>query len=308
MAVYTQIDRATLDSFLENYELPELTQFSGIKKGVVNTNYLLETVDGSFILTIFEEKSLKEDLPFFQNLMRYIAEKNIPCPNPIESKNNKIHEIDGKPVQIVNFLNGHEWIALTPANYHTLGKTLGELHRVTTAFSETRINSMGLSNWQSLAYKFGDDLPDLIIDEIIFLTNNWPRLLPKGIIHADLFSDNLLWDNNKITGILDFYFSCYDTLAYDLAITLNAWCFDKNQKFNIFTAMEIIRGYETIRSLTIEEKNNFSILLRGAALRFYLTRLYDQRNKRDGALVDYKDPNEYLQILKFHQENPNEIY
>lgn len=307
MAVYTQIDRTILDKFLENYELPKLIQFSGIKKGIENTNYLLKTVNDSFILTIFEQKISKNDLLFFQNVMNHVAKKNIPCPKPIKPKSKKILKLKGKLTQIVNFLPGKEWVILTPVDYYALGKILGQLHRSLMDFSETRINTIGLSNWQSIIYKF-DNLPKLIINEIDFLTNNWPQKLPKGIIHADLFPDNLLWSKNKITGILDFYFSCYDTLAYDLAITINAWCFDNKQKFNIFTAMEIINGYERTRHLTKKEKENFSILLRGAALRFYLTRLYDQKNKKENDVAMIKNPNDYLRILKFHQKNSNKIY
>jgi len=297
--------------FLTKYNLGKLLNHKEIKEGIENTNYFIETDKGKFILTIYEKRVEEKDLPFFIGLMRNLFDANFPSPEPIINKNgNYITEIVNKKAAVVSFLNGSIKKNLTPDNCNKVGIQTAKLHLVTKNMTAKRENKLSVKSWRKIYHKVQKDCsrihPNLSIiieknlDEI---EKNWPKNLPSGIIHADLFPDNIFFKSNELTGIIDFYFSCYDFFALEIAICLNALCFEgekENLSFNVTKAKKFIDGYSSIRQLTENEKNSLKILCQGAAMRFLLTRVFDYLNLTEGALVNIKDPIEYLKRLEFH--------
>lgn len=316
MAVYTEITDEQLAGFLVHFDLPPLRRYSGIAEGIENTNFLLETEDGRFVLTLFEQRTPGEDLPFFRDLMTHLADGGLPCPRPVSgagpSPRDAPIELAGKPALIVSFLPGAQNTGPTEEQARTVGEMLARLHQTAEDFGRSRGNSMGPAAWREIADKIAADARDVAPDllamfaaELDFLERHWPRALPAelplGIIHGDFFPDNLLWEGGEISGVIDFYFACREALAYDLALTLNAWCFAPSGEFNEARAGAIVAGYEAVRSLTLEEKAAMPLFLRGAALRILLSRTHDQLFGAQDALVTPKDPAEYLRILNYHR-------
>jgi homoserine kinase type II len=311
MAVYTKIDRKDLLTLSINYKLGKIIRSVGIKKGIENTNYLLKTNKSKFILTIFERRVKKKDLPFFMSLMEKLNQKKIICPKPIKCKNSKhLSKIKNKPASIVTFLSGSDKTNLNNQNCFDVGKNIAKFHKVTSMIKLFRENSMSIKKLGGLlksikfkSNKISSKLEPTLNKCLKDIKRKWPKKLPSGIIHGDLFIDNIFFDKNKFSGFIDFYFSSNDYLMYEIAICINALCFDKKRnsfKINHKKVKNLIDGYETIRPFTKHEKNALNILCRGAALRYLLTRIYDYLNTPKTALIKIKDPNEYFQKLIFH--------
>ena len=308
MAVHTKLSKRDILDILSIYKVGNLINFSGIRDGIENTNYKIKTTKNDYVLTIFEERVNKKYLPFFLNLMLNCDKKEISCPKPIlDSKYNLINSFNQKKIAIFSFLSGKSKKSWSEINCFDVGKILGQFHSANKNLKKKITNEFSLDFWKKIFKKMSKSKLDSLIPgihelletELEFLHLNWPKNLPKGIIHADLFPDNVFFDKKKISGILDFYFSCYDFLIYDLAITINAWCFNKG-KFNQSFFNKIIKGYQSERKLTEIEKTQFNIIIRGASLRFLLTRLYDSINTKKNSIVTLKDPIEYYSILIFH--------
>lgn len=309
MAVYTHVDDKTLAAFLANYDVGHATSFKGIAEGVENSNYFLETEKARFVLTLYEKRARPDDLPFFLDLMEYLAQAGVPSPLPVRDKNGKaLQQLSGKPACMISFLSGVS--VEDPDNNHcaAVGSMLADMHNAAASFPLTRQNDLTISGWRALADKtlsgadaVQEGLAREISDEMDFLEKNWPVGLPTGIIHADLFPDNILFTDHRITGVIDFYFGCTDMLAFDLAVCINAWCFDQKLLFVPERAKRLTEMYDVGRTMTGGEVNALPVLCRGAAMRFLLTRLYDWLNPVEGAVVRPKDPLEYLTCLKFHQ-------
>ena len=316
MAVYTKLNDNKIKKILSYYNLGKLDQFKGIEEGIENTNYFLTVEKKKFILTIYEKRVKSEDLPFFSNLMSSLNKSNFKCPAPIINKENKtITDFEGKKLMIVSFLDGKAKQNLSPQNCGSIGTEVAKMHEITKNFKFQRENNLSVNSWRSLfdsvkdkCSKIHKDLPKLIEENLSDVEKNWPKNLPRGIIHADLFHDNIFFNKDKLSGIIDFYFSCEDFFAFEIAICFNALCFDgvkENLSFNVTKAKNFIDGYTSIRQLTPEEKNNIKVLSQGAALRFLLTRVFDALNTVEGAIVKIKDPVEYLKRLEFHKNSKN---
>ena len=310
MAVYSPIIESELLSLLEQYNIGSLVKFEGILEGIENTNYEITTSQNKYILTIFEKRVESKDIPFFINLKKHLASKKFLCPKPVSDIQGKnINTLKNKSCVFVSFLNGKKVTNVKDTHCQQVGEVLASLHLQTKDFNGKRLNSMSCIQWQNIFLKcknhanqdFIHMLP-VIEEELSYLKNHWPNDLPNGIIHADVFQDNVFFQKNIFSGLIDFYFSCNDFLAYDIALTINAWCFNNQNIFNKNRYQALIKGYESRRKLTTEEQKYFSILLRGASIRILITRLHDQLFRADDALVNPKDPNEYLAILKFHQK------
>ncbi|HUJ37810.1 MAG TPA: homoserine kinase [Hyphomicrobium sp.] len=309
MAVYTEVSDEELAAFIASYELGELLSFKGIAEGVENTNYIVHTSRGPFILTLYERRTAREDLPFFLGLMEHLAARGVSCPTPVrDNEGRNLKELAGRPAALVTFLEGF-WVR-RPATVHcaAVGRALAELHMGAQGFALKRANALGLAGWRPLYERFADradeiapDLGPLIGSELRSLEAHWPKGLPTGVIHADLFPDNVFFLGDRLSGLIDFYFACNDALAYDIAVCLNAWCFEKDLSFNITKGRALLRGYEELRPLTPAEREAMPQLARGAALRFLLTRAYDWLNTPRDALVSPKNPLEYVRRLRFHQ-------
>ncbi|MBT5765727.1 MAG: homoserine kinase [Kordiimonadaceae bacterium] len=310
MAVYTHVSADEISEFIAEYDVGEVISFKGIAEGVENSNYLLSTTKNKFILTLFEKRVNENDLPFFMSLMKHLSDKGINCAEPIKDKNgNVLKELCGRPTALISFLNGLSITKPSRQNCRELGEAMAEMHIAVQDFEMSRDNNLSVDGWGSLAQKChsrADEchmgLSNIIKQEIEFLQNNWPSDLPKGIIHADLFTDNVFFLDGKLSGLIDYYFACTDIFAYDIAICINAWCFEKDGSFNATNAAALVKGYQKKRPLTVAEINALPLLCRGSALRFILTRLYDWLNQVEGALVKVKDPLEYLSKLQFHQK------
>ncbi|MRG56097.1 homoserine kinase [Phyllobacterium sp. SYP-B3895] len=310
MAVYTDINEIDLARFLKDYEIGELLSYKGIAEGVENSNYLLHTSAGSFILTLYEKRVNSNDLPFFLGLMRHLAGKGISCPLPVNQKSgSSIGELAGRPAAIVTFLEGMWMRRPTVQHCFALGEALARMHIAGEDFPMRRKNALSVEGWRPLweNSRAGADgvEPGLASEteaDLAFFEANWPSHLPHGVIHADLFPDNVFFLGNKLSGLIDFYFACTDLLAYDVAVCLNAWCFEKDNAFNLTKGTALLRGYNSIRPLSADEAANLPILARGSALRFMLTRLYDWLNTPEGSLVVKKDPMEYLRRMRFHRQ------
>ncbi|MGZ5822487.1 MAG: homoserine kinase [Hyphomicrobium sp.] len=309
MAVYTEVSDEELSTFIASYGLGELLSFKGIAEGVENTNYIVHTTHGPFILTLYERRTAREDLPFFLGLMEHLAARGVSCPTPVRDlKGRNLNELAGRPAALVTFLEGF-WVR-RPMTAHcaAVGRALAALHMGGEGFALQRANALGPSGWRPLYDRFADradeiapDLGALIAGELAHLKGHWPKGLPAGVIHADLFPDNVFFLGDRLSGLIDFYFACNDALAYDVAVCLNAWCFEKDLSFNITKGRALLRGYEELRPLTPAERDAMPQLARGAALRFLLTRAYDWLNTPPDALVSRKNPLEYVRRLRFHQ-------
>ncbi len=311
MAVYTKVSKDEINDFFKNYKLGKVIKFFGIKEGIENTNYLIQTKKSKFILTIYEKRVNTKDLPFFLELMTNLYNSKFKCPKPIVNKNgNYISEISGKKTAVVSFLEGSAKKNLNPDNCYYIGVETAKLHKITKNLSLRRQNSLSLNSWSELFSRVENDcskihknLPEIIKKSLREIKKNWPTKLPSGIIHADLFPDNIFFKNEKITGIIDFYFSCYDFYCFEIAICLNALCFDgvkENLSFNVTKAKKFIKGYTSVRKLNDDEKKHLKVLAQGASMRFLLTRVFDYLNLSKGALLTVKDPIEYLKRLEFH--------
>ena len=318
MAVYTKLKHQEVRQFLEQYNINNFKDYKGITEGVENTNYLIKTSEQDYILTIYEKRVDENDLPFFIKLLSYLSENKFPCPKPIANKNNeKINRIKNKNAALVTFLNGQSKNKITSEECFEIGKITAQLHEITKKFDINRKNNLSIENWESIfekTIKQKIDLDESIIKKtknyLNFLKDKWPKNLPQGIIHADLFPDNIFFTNNKVSGIIDFYFACNDFFAYEIAICINSLCFDNNSTFNMTKAKNLIDGYTSIRTLSEDEKKYLPILSMGAAMRFFLTRLYDFYHTDNKADVKIKDPFEYLKKIEFHStiENFNEYF
>ncbi len=314
MAVYTHVSSEDLSLFLKDYEIGELKEFEGISEGVENTNYKLKTEKNSFILTIYEDRVEKKDIPFFLEYMFYLSSNGIKCPLPLRNNNNLFAEILGKPASVLTFLDGKSTLSVTEEQAYQLGLILGQIHNISINLEIKRENPLGLDsfpklikNSKSTAETFSKDLNINMLEEYNRIKSNWPEGLPKGIIHADLFPDNILFHEGQISGVIDFSFSCNDFLSYDLSICINAWCF-KDGEFDISLSRNLLKGYQKERKLSHAEIEKLPILCSGSALRFLLTRLVDWRVNDKNAMVTPKNPNEFIKILDFHKDinNPEE--
>ena len=309
MAVYTAIDEASLDAFLAAYDIGAAVQLRGIAQGVENSNYLLVTERGRFILTLYERRVEPADLPFFLGLMDHLAARGVPCPTPVHGRDGEaLRSLCGRPAAVVSFLEGTSPHRVRAPQCAALGAALAHLHLAGASFEVARANALSVSGWRPLfeACRAGADrvMPGLeaeIDRELRQIEEQWPDDLPRGVIHADLFPDNVFFQGDRLTGIIDFYFACVDIIAYDLAICLNAWCFEPDGAFNITKARQMLAAYRARRAFTPRELAALPLLARGAALRFLLTRLFDWQNRVEGALVKPKDPLEYLDKLRFHR-------
>ena len=316
MAVYTKINDKDILILSKNYGIDKIIKFKGIKKGIENTNYLLETNEKKLILTIFEKRVQKKDLPFFMSLMEKLDEKKIICPKPLKNDKDKhLCKIKKKTACIVTFLEGIDKTNLNYKNCFDVGKNIAKFHKITTKMKLFRQNSMSVNKLdillKSIKFKPNEISPELkptLNACLKDIKNKWPKKLPAGIIHGDLFIDNIFFNKNKFSGFIDFYFSCNDYLMYEIAICINSLCFDKrNNSFvmNNKKIKKLINGYESIRPFSKKEKDALNILCRGAALRYLLTRIYDYFNTPKTALIQIKDPNEYLQKLIIHNQLNN---
>jgi homoserine kinase type II len=310
MAVYTDVTAEELADFLAGYELGELLSYKGIAEGVENSNFLVHTSAGTFILTLYEKRVAAKDLPFFLGLMQHLASRGITCPQPIKNKKGEaLGKVAGRPAAIISFLDGL-WIR-RPSAVHcaALGEALAKLHLAGLDFQGKRRNTLSVDGWRPLFDHCRDrvnevqrSLRDLIEKELAALERDWPRGLPQGVIHADLFPDNVFFLGDTLSGMIDFYFACNDALAYDVAICLNAWCFEADHSYNVTKGRALLQNYARVRALDDSERAALPRLARGAALRFLLTRLVDWFNVPPGALVRPKDPMEYFRKLRFHQK------
>jgi homoserine kinase type II len=310
MAVYTKINKDDISFINKQFGIEEIISFQGIKKGIENTNYLLKSKNKKFILTIFEKRVSNKEIPFFMKLMDKLNNSKINCPKPLKNNDGKyLIKLKNKTACIVSFLKGKDKNKLDLKNCFEVGKIIAQMHLVTKNIDLTRKNSMGIKNLDPLlkSIKFRSNkfsnLEKFLVNNLKEIKKNWPKKLPKGIIHGDLFIDNIFFNKNKLSGIIDFYFAANDYFMYEIAICINALCFDnKKSKFKINKQKikSLIKGYESIKKISLKEKKSLNILCRGAAMRYFLTRLYDYSNTPKTALIQIKDPNEYYQKLITH--------
>ncbi len=309
MAVYTEVNDEELARFLAAYDLGEVLSFKGIAEGVENTNYFLHAAGGSYILTLYEKRVREEDLPFFLGLMEHLAENGVTCPQPVRDRAGEaLGRVCGRPAVLVTFLDGISVRRPTARQCGSAGEALARLHLAGRGFPGRRDNALSLPAWRPLfeaaephADRVAAGLAQRTRAELAHLEGCWPEGLPQGVIHADLFTDNMFFRGEAVSGVIDFYFACTDALAYDLAICLNAWCFEPDGSFNLTKGRAMIAGYRRVRELAPSEVEALPVLCRGSALRFMLTRLVDWLNVPPGALVRPKDPLEYDRKLGFHR-------
>lgn len=309
MAVYTNVDDETLGSFIAAYDVGELRSAKGIAEGVENTNYLVRTTAGTFILTLYEQRVAAADLPFFLGLMRHLAARGLDVPQPVVRRDGELlGELCGRKAALVTFLDGMATRRPKPLHCAELGRGLAGLHLAAGDFALRRRNGLGVDAWAPL-FAQSQERADTVIkgstrlieDELATLRRTWPSELPEGVVHADLFPDNVFYIGDRLSGLIDFYFACNDFYSYDLAICLNAWCFDPDGAFNVTRAHALLTAYGAVRPLTEDERDALPLLCRGAALRFFLTRLHDWLRVPAGALVTPKDPRPYWDRLRFHR-------
>ena len=316
MAVYTRVNSKDINYIEKNYNIGKIKSFTGIKKGIENTNYLLKFENKKFILTLFEKRVQEKDLPFFMNLMEKLNKHKINCPEPQRNKKGGfLIKIKSKTASIVSFVEGKDKLKLNPKNCYEIGKNIAKLHIASKKIKLYRKNSLSLKDWPKLLNKIGNkskiispNLNGLMKNSLLEIKNKWPKNLPYGIIHADLFIDNIFFKKNKFHGYIDFYFACNDFLMYEIAICINALCFDKkNNKFvfNKKKSTNLIKGYSKIKKFSDRERKSLNILCRGAALRYLLTRTYDYLNTPKSAVIKIKNPREYIQKLKVHNKFNN---
>ncbi len=313
MAVYTDITEDDLRNFLTQYDVGSLTSYKGIAEGVENSNFLLHTTKDPLILTLYEKRVEKNDLPFFLGLMQHLAAKGLSCPLPLPRKDGELlGELSGRPAALISFLEGM-WLRKPEAKHcREVGKALAAMHLAGEGFEIKRPNALSVEGWKVLwdksearADEVEKGLKDEVRPEIDYLAAHWPKDLPAGVIHADLFQDNVFFLGDELSGLIDFYFACNDLLAYDVSICLNAWCFEKDGAYNVTKGKALLEGYQSVRPLSEAELEALPLLARGSALRFFLTRLYDWLTTPEGALVVKKDPLEYLRKLRFHRAIAN---
>jgi len=310
MAVYTKINKRDISYINTKFNNEKFISFKGIKQGIENTNYLLKSENKKFILTIFEKRVSKKEIPFFLKLMEGLNNSKINCPKPLKTINgNYLIKLKNKTACIVSFLNGKDKKKLNSKNCFEIGKIVAQMHLVTKKMKLFRKNSMGIKNLNSLlkSIKFkskkSNNLEKFLANNLKNIQKNWPKKLPQGIIHGDLFMDNIFFNKNKLSGIIDFYFAGNDYLMYEIAICINALCFDKKKSKFMINKQKIknlIKGYESIKKISLKEKKSLNILCKGAAIRYLLTRLYDYSNTPKTALIKIKNPNEYYQKLVTH--------
>ena len=309
MAVYTDITEGELGAFLKSYPVGELLSYKGIAEGSENSNFLLHTSAGSFILTLYEKRVERGDLPFFLGLMEHLAKKGISCPLPVHRNDGAvIGEIAGRPAALITFLEGMWMRRPTVTHCREVGKALAAMHVASMDFPLSRPNALAIDGWRKLwagardrAHEIEKDLVQEVDADFELLAREWPKALPAGVIHADLFPDNVFFLGDRLSGLIDFYFACNDFYAYDVATCLNAWCFEKDHAFNLTKGTALLAGYQSVRPLNTAEIGALPVLARGSALRFMLTRLYDWLTIPDGALVQKRDPLEYIRKLRFHR-------
>ena len=309
MAVYTDVAADELAEFLSQYDIGELLSYKGIAEGVENSNFLVHTSNGAYILTLYEKRVGIDDLPYFLSLMAHLAERGVSCPQPAKTRKGEVYAtLAGRPAAVINFLEGM-WPRRPNATHCSgVGQALAKMHLAGADFPLYRENPLSVAGWRplfNLAASRADSvqagLSDFIARELDQLEASWPADLPVGVIHADLFPDNVFFLGNRVSGLIDFPFSCNDILAYDIAICLNAWCFETDHSFNVTKARAFLNAYGRVRKLSEAEEAALPLLARGAAIRFLLTRLVDWLNVPPGALVKPKDPLEYARKLRFHQ-------
>lgn len=320
MAVYTQLSESDIRSLLSLYDIGRLESFKGIAEGVSNTNYLLltkrESQNTNYILTLFEDNFNSADLPFFMRLTEYLAENGIVCPCPVK---NKIGEVVGsiknRPAVLIEFLQGRGNPHITPEHLRLVGELVAKLHLATSGFKQKRENALSLAGLKNMFAGFSGRADEIqaglrkeLESEFSFLTQNLPKDLPAGIVHTDIFPDNVFFidgntDRPELSGIIDFYFSCYDFYVYDLMIVVNAWCFNSAHEFIPERAQALFKGYNSLRKITDAEKEAMHILGRRASMRFLMTRARDWLSDNEGALVNKKDPMEYVKKLHFWQKD-----
>ena len=312
MAVFTKLSKTEIENYLGLYDIGNLNQYSEIVEGIENTNYKIICNGTPYILTIFEKRVNEDDLPFFINLKLYLNQNNFKCPRPIQNRDGEIiNSIKNKKAVIISFIEGNKIDKPNINECNEIGKMLGNLHNLTINFNESRQNSLDIKEWKNLLSKCTkneDKQFDVILkeveNEIDFLESVWPKNIPSGVVHADLFKDNIFFKEKKITGVIDFYFSCFHFLLYDISIVINDWCFEKNgNTFNNKFFNAIIEGYNLSRNLEKEELQSFNLILRIAAVRILITRIHDYIFHQNDSIVIKKDPREYFNILKWHQNN-----
>lgn len=309
MAVYTEVSDEELTRFLARYDIGALMSYKGIAEGVENSNFVLTTQQGPYILTLYEKRVRREDLPFFLGLMDHLAARGIPCPTPVHDRSGEaLQELAGRPAAIVSFLSGYSIRRPRVEHCARVGRALADMHLAGADFGIRRENALSLAGWRHLVAATANradmaalGLGEEISRELAFLEGAWPGDLPAGVVHADLFPDNVFFQGEAMSGLIDFYFACNDLFAYDLAVCLNAWCFEEPNAINVTKARALLRGYNERRPMSEAEIRALPVLARGAALRFLLTRLYDWFNTSENALVKPKDPLEYRRKLRFHQ-------
>ena len=309
MAVYTDITDAELEAFLGEFDLGEALSCKGIAEGVENSNFLVETTQGRFILTIYERRVREAELPFFLGLMQWLARHGYPCAEPMAGRDGRLYRmLRGKPAALVGFLNGLSVRRPSVAHCREAGEGLAWLHLASDGFPIRRDNDLGQAAWAPLFAGLGSAADGLkpglaaVIDKDLgSLAAGWPRGLPAGVVHADFFPDNVFFQNGAFAAAIDFYFACDDFLAYDIAVALNAWCFEADGSFNVTCARAFIAGYERRRALEPAERAALPVLAWGAAMRFFLTRLNDWGSTPEGAMVRPKDPLEYERKLAVHR-------
>jgi len=317
MAVYTQVSAEALSALLELYEVGSLVSAKGIAEGVENSNYLVDTTDGRFILTLYEKRVDSADLPFFMALLDHLADKGLPVPRAIRDRSGRqIQEVASRPACLIEFLPGVSVSHPTAIQSRAAGAALGQMHAALADFHGERLNTLGPAGWHALAARCGDDLDQIspglgqrITDELAWLDRNWPTNLARSVIHADLFPDNVLMRGASVTGMIDFYFACSDVRAWDVAVTHSAWCFENDGTgFHADRAAGLIAGYDETFGLSPEERAAFPALARGSCLRFLLTRAWDWLNTPADAMVTRKDPLAFLRRLDFYRDATSEEF
>ncbi|MGD9742515.1 MAG: homoserine kinase [Dongiaceae bacterium] len=309
MAVYTEVPDGDLEAFVARYAIGPVVSCKGIAEGVENSNFLLHTGSASYILTLYEKRVKREDLPFFLGLMEHLAARGIACPTPIRDREgNALGELCERPAAIVSFLDGMWPRRPTARHCQLLGTALAEMHLAGAGFPMQRPNDLAVAGWRRLfeacrarAHEVMPGLAEELAADLGELEARWPQGLPTGTIHADLFPDNVFFLGDRLSGIIDFYFACTDFYAYDLAVCINAWCFETDGSFNTTKARMMLAAYAKTRPVPPAEYAALPLLARGSALRFLLTRLYDRLNHPPGAFVKPKDPIEYVRKLRFHR-------
>ncbi len=310
MAVYTEVGDEELRAFLKDYDIGDVLSLKGIAEGVENSNFLLHTDKGSYILTLYEKRVAEKDLPFFLGLMNHLSSNGLRCPTPIANREGRMQgELAGRPAAIISFLEGISIKRPQARHCVEVGAALARLHLAGADFEIARPNALSVEAWRPLFASCREGIADFsrgldteIEAELDALEKGWPKALPHGVIHADLFPDNVFFIGDKLSGLIDFYFACNDAFAYDLAICLNAWCFEADGSFNVTKARALLQAYRQTRPMEKEEIEALPLLAQGSAMRFLLTRLYDWINHPPGAFVQPKNPTEYLRRLRFHRD------